>query len=533
MSFRKNSFQQMSLCDSTYGLTEREQKALDRSWAKIFAEDVFPQIDEERFSVLYSDKVSRPNTPVNIIVGALIIKELFGISDDEVVDNLMLDPRYQMALHTSSYEEQPLSDKSLSRFRMRCYNYEQTNGVDLYHDCVTGLAEAAAKMMHIDKRIRRMDSLMIESNIRRLSRMELIYTCISKLVSYLHKNGRDDLIGHMDHYYDPNDFNQVIYHCSDIDAEERFAVLLSDADLLLERCNGPFDEVTEYQLFVRCISEQTIVDNGKRRLRTKEDGEMGSRILQNPSDPDATFRKKAGKEYRGYAGNIEESVGKNGSVVTDYQFDTNNKSDSEFLKDHLNSIGRQEEKIVMITDGAYSSENNIGLASDNNIDLVTTDLTGKDVDPIMGAFHFNEDGTKVISCPAGNSPKTCWYNQKTGQILLSFKREKCEDCPYRMHCKPKISKKVSKLSVSLKMKKRALIRDRMETEEFKLYARLRNGVETIPSLLKNRYGVNRMPVRGRIRCKFYFGSKVAALNFRKLFRFRKGSGHYAPNPAFG
>ena len=52
----------------------------------------------------------------------------------------MLDPRYQMALHTTSYEEQPLSDKSLSRFRMRCYNYEQTHGVDLYHDCVTGLA---------------------------------------------------------------------------------------------------------------------------------------------------------------------------------------------------------------------------------------------------------------------------------------------------------------------------------------------------------------------------------------------------------
>ena len=200
MSFRKNSSQQMSIFDSTYGLTEREQKALDRSWAKIFAEDVFPYIDEARFSVLYSEKASRPNTPVNVIVGALIIKELFAISDDEIVDNLMLDPRYQMALHTTSYEEQPLSDKSLSRFRMRCYNYEQTHGVDLYHDCVTGLAEASARMMGIDKRIRRMDSLMIEANIRRLSRMELIYTCISKLVSYLHKAGRDDLIGHMAHY---------------------------------------------------------------------------------------------------------------------------------------------------------------------------------------------------------------------------------------------------------------------------------------------------------------------------------------------
>ena len=72
-----------------------------------------------------------------------------------------------------------------------------------------------------------------------------------------------------------------------------------------------------------------------------------------------------------------------------------------------------------------------------------------------------------------------------------------------------------------------------QTEEFKLYGRLRNGVETIPSLLKNRYGVNRMPVHGKIRCKFFFGCKVAALNFRKLFRFRQGSGKYALNPAVG
>ena len=56
---------------------------------------------------------------MNVIVGALIIKELFGISDDMVVENLMLDPRYQYAPHTTSFEEQPLSDKSLTRFRLR------------------------------------------------------------------------------------------------------------------------------------------------------------------------------------------------------------------------------------------------------------------------------------------------------------------------------------------------------------------------------------------------------------------------------
>ena len=65
--------------------------------------------------------------------------------------------------------------------------------------------------MKIDGRIRRMDSMMLEANIRKLSRMELIYTCIAKLVRWLEKNGQKDLIKGMEHYCDPNDFNQVIY----------------------------------------------------------------------------------------------------------------------------------------------------------------------------------------------------------------------------------------------------------------------------------------------------------------------------------
>jgi len=47
--------------------------------------------------------------------------------------------------------------------------------------------------------------------------------------------------------------------------------------------------------------------------------------------------------------------------------------------------------------------------------------------------------------------------------------------------------------------------------------------------LKNVYNVNRMSVRGRIRYKFFFGSKISALNFKKLLGFRRGTGKYAPN----
>ena len=42
MSFFTNPAQQMTLDDSTYHLTEREQKALEKSWAKPFAEELFP-----------------------------------------------------------------------------------------------------------------------------------------------------------------------------------------------------------------------------------------------------------------------------------------------------------------------------------------------------------------------------------------------------------------------------------------------------------------------------------------------------------
>ena len=85
-----------------------------------------------------------------MIVGALIIKELFDYSDDEKVENLMLDFRIQYALHNK----------------------------DLYLVCVKVLSASIVKLMGISGKVRRMDSMMIESNIRKLSRMELIYTCI-------------------------------------------------------------------------------------------------------------------------------------------------------------------------------------------------------------------------------------------------------------------------------------------------------------------------------------------------------------------
>ena len=69
-----------------------------------------------------------------------------------------------------------------------------------------------AKMMNLDGKIRRMDSMMINSIMRLLARSELIYSCIARLVKYVKKEQPAILPESLLHYAQPNDFNKVFCH---------------------------------------------------------------------------------------------------------------------------------------------------------------------------------------------------------------------------------------------------------------------------------------------------------------------------------
>ena len=529
MSFKTNDVEQLSLFDSFLNLTPREQKALQNSWAKVFAEEVFPKIDERPFEVLYSAKASRPNTPVNVIIGACIIKELFDYTDDEIVEGLMLDLRLQYALHTTSFEEQPLSDKTLSRFRRRCYDYEQTHGIDLYKQAIDNYNNEIAKMMNLDGRIHRMDSMMINSNMRILARSELIYSCIARLVKYIAKEQPELLPERLRHYAEPNDFNAVLYHERSSTLEQRMEQFLKDAETLYDLTKTGFEDVSEYELFIRCFSEQSIVENGKRRWFTKEDMLGASNLLLNPTDPEATFRRKAGTAYQGYVANLEEVVGKNGSAVISYDYKQNTYADTYFLRDRLEELPKQENETSMIVDGAYYSEANSQKAADKNIQLIPTALAIKHGRDNLDGFVLNEDQSRITQCPAGHKPESCCYKPSNDEFKLSFDREHCSNCPYQDQCHPKIYKKVARVLITKKSLVRRALQKRMKEDDYSLYRRLRNGIETIPSNLRRNYHLEKLP-RGKQRGKFFFGSKIAALNFRKLFTQRKGLTYHANNP---
>ena len=522
ISFVKNSSTQIAFDDSTVSPTQRERKFLDKSWAKPFADNIFPAIKEDNFDVLYSDKASRPNTPVNIIIGALLLKELLGLTDDEIVESLMFDIRFQYALHTTSFEEQPLSDRTLSRFRERCLTHEAITGTDLVKDCIINLSTEIAKVMGISPGLKRMDSMMVASNIKKLSRLELLYTCVANLVKLLYKN-KEDIPESMRHYYEPNDCNKVIYHMKSMGIEEKVAQVLYDASLLIKKCSSDYDKSNEYQLLIRVIGEQTIEDdNGSLALKSKNDKTMGSTILQNPADPDATYRYKAGKEYHSYVANLTEDVDidKKASVISDYDYQANTYSDSQFLKDSVEKSIKQAETLKLLADGAYGGEDNISKVKAKNINLVTTNFQATKPAAILANFELNPDGTEVLKCAGGQVPITSTYNTKTEQCRITMDKEKCNSCPYKDQCKPKFHKTKTSKILSWKSVSRAKQLEYMKTAEFIELAKIRNGVESLPSTLRRKYNVDEMPARGKLKTKLLFGFKVGALNFKKLFDYQ-------------
>lgn len=94
---------------------------------------------------------------------------------------------------------------------------------------------------------------------------------------------------------------------------------------------------------------------------------MDSNIMQNPADPDATYRKKAGTEYRGYIANVVEVADNNyNSITGDYQYEKNTYSNRQFIKDYMEQQLEDGSHDILTTDGGYCGMENSLLAEEKN-----------------------------------------------------------------------------------------------------------------------------------------------------------------------
>ncbi len=65
-------------------LPEALRKRLHNSWAETFYREFFCRLNEKPFEVLYTDFPSRPNVPVNVLVGLEFLKAANGWTDEDL-----------------------------------------------------------------------------------------------------------------------------------------------------------------------------------------------------------------------------------------------------------------------------------------------------------------------------------------------------------------------------------------------------------------------------------------------------------------
>jgi len=465
-------------------------------------------INESKFEALYCNDNGRPNTPVNVVIGSLILKELIGLVDEELVDSVVLDPRFQYALRLTSLEEIPYSDRTPSRFRERLYRHELETGEELLKEEIERLSGEFAKLLNIHGNLKRMDSVMVSSSSKNMGRLELMYTCVSNLVKALVKGDGGILPERLLQYAQDNNINAVCCRLGKDEVQTRLESVTKDALEVFGLCGEAQFGYDEYRLLERMLGDQT------KDGQLKPNAEISPQSLQNPSDEDATYRRKAGKAHKGYVANVVEDCGENGNIITQYDYDINLHPDSDFAAEVIEDLGAQEEKTVLITDGAYASEDNFKAAQENNIELVATTLTGQEPPRIVNEFEI--DDNEIKSCPAGHAPDDCTYNEEKGMYRAHFDKATCESCPHRDECPVIMQKKRALVKLSDATINRAAYVEKLSTEKYKEYARKRNGVEGVPSILRRRYGIDRMPVRGLLRSKMWFGFKIGAINVKRV-----------------
>ncbi len=101
------------------GLANGARARLQASWAEWFRREVTPELlaVEERFAGLYTE-YGRPNWSVARLLGLCLLQHLYDLSDQQALDALSFDVRWQRALDLDA-EQAYLSRRSLVEFCRR------------------------------------------------------------------------------------------------------------------------------------------------------------------------------------------------------------------------------------------------------------------------------------------------------------------------------------------------------------------------------------------------------------------------------
>ena len=517
--------QQISLDDRFLDFPKYIWDALQNSWAEDFYKNIFLKVNEDRFSVLYSKTYSRPNKPVNILVSLLILKELHNLTDEQLLSAFYFDYRYQYALGIGNFEKERICINTLTNFRQRLVEYEVETKIDLLKAEVDELSGQLATLIELDKSMARMDSFLLSSSCKKLSRLELVYRVVQQMIQALHKLDSTLVPEQLQEYLKEEHKNKTIYHTKSSEAGGKLDTQIENAAVLYRHIfnNSECREMKEFRHLTRLLQEQCI-ETEEGCLIPIEGRQLSPSNLQNPSDPDATYRYKNGKGDIGYVVNVVEvrDKKKNVGLILSHDVQNNLYSDADFGEDFLDQDPLADDISILSVDGAYYRQESLQKAKTKEIEMNVSTMTGrKPSKEKLPVNQFKMDENQLIAeCPAGYKPVLTEYNPEKKVYTAKFSKEDCSSCPFLNQCPIQQQKKFNTVRFTENKIQTDIVRSEMSSERHHLLSRFRAGVEGIVSALRRGFKINDIPVRGLVRSKIWIHSKIIAYNFKAVTRYR-------------
>lgn len=545
--YRKNARTQQPLLISDINkLPERTLKYLRSSWADTFRREVFQRIPEERFKVLYDEGPSRPNVPVNILVGLEIIKQGKGWSDEELYEHFLLDLQVRYAVGCDNLGEGDFDLRTLYYFRSRLSKHALETGENLFKVIFNEVTDGQIEKLGVKTDMQRMDSTQLLSNIADLSRLELLVEVLRRLHRILSEEDQADYAA-LFAPYTQQGAGQYAYRIKG--KEVVWAQIQQVGEVLytaLNKLHQGYGESDVYQVAQRFFAENfKIVETV---VKAKINSEIEAGCLQSLDDLEASYRIKGGKTYKGYVGNVSETCNPENplQLIVHTQTASNRISDIALISEALPELAEHTDLKTITNDGAYVGPEVEKLLRQHQVTQITTSLTGSLPDHTDGKLAFSdfdlqlhENGNITHAvCPAGQQAACIRSTASQKTFYLEFQIEVCQQCSFfhNQQCPITLErhKQTKGFSITIPKERAISSQRRRRFERTKDEARrLRPAVEAAIFQLKHALHGGKLRVRGAFQVACVFTCMALATNLRRINRYEndKQRGKYTSKKA--
>lgn len=507
------------------------RKRLQGSKEYAFYQEVFCRIPEELFAELYDeDPASRPNAPVNVLVGAMILQHLRDWTFEELLDRVAFDLKVRAALGLWSLAEEPFCRATLFNFQKRLREHMGRTGQDKFQPVFDRLSQEALERFGLKAAIQRCDSTQIGSNIRQYTRIELLVEVVLRM---RHVLGEADQAEHAERFAEfvkAKTSGQFVYRLrrSEIDATlERLGGLYA---WMVETLKAGYGSTEIYHIVSRVFAEH--FTRVEEKVAVRAAAEIGSDSLQSPDDPEATYRKKDDEAFHGFVLHATETADPDNDLqlITDVAVAPNNHDDSRILHERLPAMHEKTPDLCELhTDAGYGSEDNDLRQADLGIEAVQTAIRGRSARAPVSIARGEADLFQ-IRCTAGHLVPG---RSTEKHYKAEFSAASCAGCPFAAVCptQPRADGGRTFYFTEADVLKQARHR-RLQTlpEERRT---LRANVEATMKEFKAPCRNGKLRTRGLRAASRYAFLRAIAINFGRIYRYRQrlASDRGTPVPA--